>query len=467
LVEAGEGSLTAQLAKAAVSVLTGIDGWGLDNSAYQRLRILYDEVFQARLALWQAMVGSAKVGRTFTDVELDYHQAAIDKASSELRRALINADKTAALRALTAHDRELKLRYQIQFDENMAADIDRLVGNAMNSRPTLVVGDKGIAKTQVAKLVASLYGLDPIVISVKGDMMSDELIGKLKHDKTQGTFVFSEGMLLKAMREGRPILLDEINFGDQAIIARLQDILLRRPGDTVYVQESGEEPIVIQPGFTVFATANEASQRYRHREILDPAIRDRFDIITRSYPDMDGSPLLDAPDQLLRLALSSAVDDNGCPSRHISLDVLEAFTRLVHVTQFLYSTPAKDVFLDLKDGQAATSVLEEEQPLMTDCITPRTLSGIVADCANGNLPGMRLDSDIIEATLKTLDQAGSSANRDLAEQARFLLDIDNGIGLDPIGEEDRSKDVFAGLSPAAREALLAASVPSRQGYDQE
>lgn len=384
---------------------------------------LRDKAFATHMHLWKTMVDAAVSGRLFTDAELTCFEARIQQAQRDLVTAEDQEDDQICLRAQACHDRALKIQYQLQFDDQMLSDIDRLVGNIINTRPTLIVGDKGIAKTQIAKFVMSLYGTAPLVVSVKGDMMSDELVGKMKHDKKNNTFVFQEGVLLEAMRKGVPLLLDEINFGDQAIIARLQDILLRRPGDTVFVQENDEEQITIRPGFMIFATANEASLRYRHREVLDPAIRDRFDIVMRAYPDLDHDPLLQSSPSLLRLAYSSAVDDQGILSDHIDKDILESFVHLTHITQYLYAVPAKDVSIELSDDQLKSVVKEDAQPLMSDCITPRTLSNVVQDCAAGNLPGRQLGCALIDRLVLSLDQAGSHHNAEIAEQVKLLLDF--------------------------------------------
>lgn len=457
-------AIALALAQEAVAQLNYHESLGVDFDQVNRLIAAREDIFQARLNLWTSMIEATRNSRIFTDVELRFLSDDIEKAQKEYDKIAFTSSDSDKLCAQCAHDRKLKNRYSLQFDDEMIEDINRLVSNILNSRPTLIVGDKGIAKTQVAKFVMSLYNSEPIVISVKGDMMSDELIGKIKHDREQNTFVFQEGILLTAMRAGLPVLLDEINFGDQAIIARLQDILLKQAGESVFVQESGDETIEVAPGFIVFATANEASARYRHREILDPAIRDRFDIVIRAYPDLDIDALIDTSPSLLRIALSSAVDSWGVPSTHIDMATLEMFVRLAHATQYLYAVPGKEITIEFADDHVSSSVSEDSQPLMTDCITPRTVSKTIADCAAGNLPGIKLDSSLIEGMLEALDQAGSRSNLELAEQVAVLLDLDNQTKGEVQDEENESlsdtkkligNGPFSHLSDQAFHALLA------------
>lgn len=382
----------------------------------------HQSLFDARMCLWQAMVDAARTGDGFTDVELSAHEERIAALVGALDRARDAAGEDASSRAQAAFDRELKERFRLQFDDGMIADINRLVGNLVAHRPSLIVGDKGVAKTQVAKFVMSLYGAEPVVISVKGDMMSDELIGHLVHDPARKTFVFEEGALVKAMRGGYPILLDEVNFGDQSVIARLQDILVKVPGDQAFIQEEGST-VTVAPGFAVMATANEASSRYRNREVLDPAIRDRFDIVMRGYPDIKGTSFMDEAPDLMRLAVSSAVDEHGEMSPHVDRKVLGAFVQMAHATQYLYSVPAKDITVDVSGGNTTGSMRDSDHPLMTDCITPRVLSNLVADCAQGNLPDRRFDISLLVHVLDTLDQAGSHDNSEIARQLWVILDI--------------------------------------------
>jgi MoxR-like ATPase len=281
------------------------------------------------------------------------------------------------------------------------------------------VGDKGIAKTQVARFVMGLYGRDPIIVSIKGDTSTRDLIGKPQND-SNAAIVYPEGPLIAAMREGVPILLDEINFGNQAVIARLHDILLRRPHDNVYFPELGYS-VEIQPGFMIFATANEASSRYRQRQHLDPALRDRFEILVRTYPDLDCDVTADTFYTLTRMAYAYATDTEGILSRHIDPELLDKFVKVSAITERLYVLDAKDIKKHVPE-----SVLTEgtNKPLIEDCISPRTLCHVVEDSALGNLPGRNLDLFLIDNIIKTLDQDGTAHNANIVRSVCESSGID-------------------------------------------
>ena len=383
----------------------------------------YKETFAARRTLWQAMLDATRESRQFTDVELEFYQGILAKTVEQVHERAANSAPESVLRAQAAADHASLTEHRLLFDDQMIGTVNRLVGNLMDGKPTLLVGDKGIAKTQAAKFVAELWDpeKEPVIISGHGDMMSNELIGQMEQDKDTGVFVFKEGKLVKAMREGRPVIIDEVNVGDQAIVMRLQDILLRRPGHHIMIQENGSDSIVIQPGFVVFATANEASARYQHRNVLDPAFRDRYDVLPLHYPDSESqSPMAEIPRSLMRLALAAAVDKQGVLSRHIDATTLERLVRLSHVTEHLYSVPSRNARVNNLNTAQSTSNFLNDEPVMTDCITPRALVDMVQRCAAGNKPGMSLENEIKRAIVG-LDQAGSSHNQTYALNALKLL----------------------------------------------
>jgi len=86
---------------------------------------------------------------------------------------------------------------------------------------------------------------------------------------------FQYGPLVRAMRDGKPLIIDEMDGIPHSIIMRLNHVLTRRPGDTVKVQENGGGDIIVKKGFAVLATANIKSARYK-REELDAAFLSRW-----------------------------------------------------------------------------------------------------------------------------------------------------------------------------------------------
>ncbi|HSX32785.1 MAG TPA: AAA family ATPase [Candidatus Saccharimonadales bacterium] len=365
-------------------------------------------VLEAQLSLWNSYAGAAKDGRVITDVEVDYYterlQTAIEGAQTTMKQAGVSPE--TATHAQAIHDRRTLEDYGLLFDEPMLRTTTQLCVNASSGRSSLVIGDKGIAKTQVAKFVSGLFAPDgrPRFISGDGNMMKDEFIGKMTLSEKNGATVttFHYGILTECMELGIPFVMDEINLIDPAIVMRLQDILLRKPGDTIFIQEDGGKPITIKPGFCVIATANEASARYQHRAELDPAFRDRFTILPIEYPDGDTVMLRtdELPTSLARLAYAFAVSRNGIASNHVTARDALWLASIAHASQQMYSRPAKDVNMGAL-GTRLTDVVDDTEPRMSDCITPRRMVEILLAVDSGLNP-YDVAAGVRGLTLKTI-----------------------------------------------------------------
>lgn len=93
--------------------------------------------------------------------------------------------------------------------------------------------------------------------------------------------------VLKAMKEGRPFLLDEMNAIPHHVLIVLNDFLTRQPGEIIEVP--GIAPFRVQEGFCVIATGNykpEDGKRYVGRQPLDAALLSRFAVISYDYLPM-------------------------------------------------------------------------------------------------------------------------------------------------------------------------------------
>ena len=106
---------------------------------------------------------------------------------------------------------------------------------------------------------------------------SDQL-SKLKetYSASSAKFVFSflEGALVKAVRRGDWILLDEINLATTETLESLSGLLQDEKGSILLAERGDSEPVVRHPGFRVFACMNPATDV--GKKDLPPGLRNRF-----------------------------------------------------------------------------------------------------------------------------------------------------------------------------------------------
>jgi hypothetical protein len=352
-----------------------------------------EAVLEAQLELWHSYAGAAEEGRLVTDVEIAHYteklQERLTEATDRVKGAGVSAENVTLAQAI--HDRKTLEEHGLLFDEGMLQTVTQLCVSAASGRSVLLIGDKGIAKTQAAKFVSGLFSTEgqPKFISGDGSMMKDEFIGKMTLTEQNGAPVttFQKGIMTECMEQGVPLVIDEINLIDPAIVMSLQDILLRKPGDTIRIQEDGGEEVTIKQGFCVIATANEASTRYQSRAALDPAFRDRFVTLPIEYPDGETTMLQadERPTSLARLAYAFVVSENGIASSRVKPADALWLASVAHASQQLYSKAAKDVNTG-QLGSKIANVVDDTEPRMTDCITPRKMVGILQTISRGLNP---------------------------------------------------------------------------------
>jgi midasin len=92
--------------------------------------------------------------------------------------------------------------------------------------------------------------------------------------KSKALFEWSDGSLVRAMKEAQFFLLDEISLADDSVLERLNSVL--ESHRTILLAEKGVENSFVQAadGFQFFATMNPGGD-YGKRE-LSPALRNRF-----------------------------------------------------------------------------------------------------------------------------------------------------------------------------------------------
>jgi len=161
-------------------------------------------------------------------------------------------------------------------------DIESIVKSGV-FYPVYISGLSGNGKTMMVEQACAKTNRQYVRIQITPETDEDDLIGGFR--LINGETVFSEGPVIKAMKQGAILLIDEIDRGSNKIMA-LQGVLEGKP---VLIKKTGE---VVKPskGFNVIATANTKGKgsddgRFIAATIIDEAFLERFTItIEQPYP---------------------------------------------------------------------------------------------------------------------------------------------------------------------------------------
>jgi len=153
-----------------------------------------------------------------------------------------------------------------------------------------------------------------------------------------------EKEILKAVQEGRPVIIDELNTVAMQNLIGLNDILQRRAGSTAYI--TGVGPVLIKPGFGFIGTGNLSSEsvNYEGTNQLNPAFKSRFVTVEYNYLPQNITGSLKSQEnmesnQLFRIILTELANKDGSihiPNPKRSLEELFRFAQLSRVTQNVF-----------------------------------------------------------------------------------------------------------------------------------
>jgi len=135
------------------------------------------------------------------------------------------------------------------------------------------------------------------------------------------TFSFTEGKLVKAVRDGCWVLLDEINLASPDTLECLSDLLDSGPNARPYIMlsETGQvERIEAHPDFRIFAAMNPATDV--GKKDLPMGIRSRFTEIYVNSPDRDAQSL----QVLIKAYLERSAVLSG-PDRNMAVMITELY----------------------------------------------------------------------------------------------------------------------------------------------
>ncbi|KAG7014001.1 Midasin [Cucurbita argyrosperma subsp. argyrosperma] len=137
--------------------------------------------------------------------------------------------------------------------------------------PVLLQGPTSSGKTSLVKYLAAITGHEFVRINNHEHTDLQEYLGTYLTDSS-GNLVFQEGMLVKAVRNGYWIVLDELNLAPSDVLEALNRLL--DDNRELFVPEL-RETIQAHPDFMLFATQNPPTF-YGGRKMLSRAFRNRF-----------------------------------------------------------------------------------------------------------------------------------------------------------------------------------------------
>ena len=173
--------------------------------------------------------------------------------------------------------------------------------------PVFVTGLSGNGKTLMIEQVCAQLKRELYRVNITIETDEDDLMGG--HTLQNGNIIFREGPVIKAMRKGAVLLLDEVDLGSNKLMC-LQSVL---EGKGYLIKKTGEW-VTPTPGFTIVATANTKGQgsedgKFIGTQIMNEAMLERFAItMQQEYP-----PVTTERNILKKeMALSGDVDEDFC-----------------------------------------------------------------------------------------------------------------------------------------------------------
>jgi nitric oxide reductase NorQ protein len=143
----------------------------------------------------------------------------------------------------------------------------------------LIIGPKGTGKTSLVREFVKSKNKKIESINFSLRTRESHLVGT--KTLTNGSVSFDEGLLVKSMKEGGILYLDEINSAEADVLLRLDEALDDRK--QIVLKESSGETIKAKEGWFVIATINPLT--HSGTKELPPQLLSRFPVrISLEYP---------------------------------------------------------------------------------------------------------------------------------------------------------------------------------------
>jgi len=210
-----------------------------------------------------AYFGSAeqKIFDNLTEKKKAIQEKIKTPASPELAEAM-------GLRRLREMQKNLEV-FHFAETQSRTELIRELMPDLLNGAPVLFQGETGSGKSELARYICRRYlRKEPLLISISEQIKESQIIGSRGIKAGETFFDYSE--FVKAIQDGTPIILDEVNLMPHEFAGILNDFLQLRVGDTWTHPTTGEKIVVRAP---IFTTANLKSDRYKRYDVDAATLR--------------------------------------------------------------------------------------------------------------------------------------------------------------------------------------------------
>ena len=324
----------------------------------------------------------------------------------------INARETVEeLNRLVRKNNHKELRSGLLYTPQMTATMRKCIPALQQGRPVLLVGETGGAKTALAESIANKISMNGYeLVSFHGEVNTYQLIGRdvLTSD---GGMKFVKGPVLRAIEEGKPLILDEVNAAPAEFLKRLNVIMQLRADDIFSVQENSGSQMPVASGFCIIATSNEKSFRYKAVDVLSAELKNRFGVnIHRiKYPD---SAVLAGETPLEGLAIAEAAfcDELGYFPVKLPPGQLLSLVKAAHLSQKIFLGEVENVVAnDFQKLNSQNSLLGQKPntPALEDTVlSPRLIVSLLEQIrfGLGEVELTELLFDWVEGTEKEQDR---------------------------------------------------------------
>ena len=167
-------------------------------------------------------------------------------------------------------------------DQATANTLNIVGSNVASNEPCLLEGETATSKTSIIQFLAHLIQQPVTRINLNGQTDTGELIGRYVPNDSENSnvqWVWENGEIIKAMKYGWWVILDEVNLAEPQILERLNSLLEKTPTlkateTSPAIEYGGSSGELVHPSFRIFATMNPAE--YSGRIALSPAYKDRW-----------------------------------------------------------------------------------------------------------------------------------------------------------------------------------------------